>query len=590
MQRRDFLAMGAAAMGTFVARRTCAQEPSTRAAVVIGVDKPGKLPKLSAAASGAAMVGKWFKTEGFDVFPFLDSDRPVVARPIKKQIQQLVERGTLEQLVVYFAGHGFMNRQSEFWMLSECPEDANEAFSLVESVEQARRCGIPSIVLISDACRSLPHSMGVSQVVGSLIFPSENNPRPVKVDRLMATQPGRTADEVRVDASSTEYEGVYTSCLMRAYRQPDPDMVLALPDGQKVIPNRRLENYLAREVPKLVRAKNPAREQIPVTDVLSDESTYIAHVAADYILNPAPAKRSANLFDVVSYQLDKIQGRAPNVTTGPSGDEVDAVAATSGFDATKSTILRAASGPPRDHIETGFIVSGTDLKAVVVGPNVRAEIAPGNVVRIESQRPAASVALHFADGSGTVIPALRHFAGHIVVRGAGVTTVNYDMYGASPPFVNELRAVVATAAKFGVFRIQGDGNERKERARQIGDTIRMGKGADPTLGLYAAYAYNDADLIKQVRSVKDFIHSNLNVDLFDIAMLAGDLNGKSAREDVFPFCPMLSQGWEFLRVKDVRMPESLRDIRNHLVPALWTTFDPRGMELVSDALKNGKIF
>ena len=589
MRRRDFLAMSAAAVGTFVARRIPAQEASTRAAIVIGVDKPGNLPKLSAAASGADTVGNWLKAEGFEVFPFIDSQGPVTARPIKKQISQLIERGRLEQLVVYFAGHGFMNRHSEYWMLSECPDDSNEAFSLVESVEQAKQCGIPSVVLISDACRSLPSSMGVAQVEGSLIFPAGAVSGPVKVDKFMATLPGRTADEVKVDANSAVYEGIYTSCLLSAFQKPDEDMVLTLPNGLNVIPNRRLETYLSREVPKRVRAKNPTREQIPVTDVLSNEPTYIARVAANFSTNPAPAKRAANLFDVVSRQIDKAQGRTPTVTKGPSGEEIDAVAAVSGFDTTKATILRATTEPQRNHIDTGFVVSGTDLKAVVVGPNVRAEVSPGNVVRIESDRPAASVALHFADGSGTVVPALRHFAGHIVVRGTGVTTVNYDMAGAAPSFVYELRAIVATAAKFGVFRIQGDGNERKDRARQIGDTIRMGKGADPTLGLYAAYAYNDADLIEQVRSVQQFMHANLGVHLFDIAMLAGDLNGRTTREGDVPFCPMLSQGWEFLRVKDVRMPASVRDIRNHLVPALWTTFDPRGMEMVSDALKNGKL-
>ena len=588
MRRRDFLAMSAAAVGTFAARRTQAQEASTRAAIVIGVDKAGNLPKLSGAALGADTVGNWLKAEGFQVFPFVDSGGPVTARPIKKQISQLIERGMLEQLVVYFAGHGFMNRHSEYWMLSECPEDSNEAFSLVESVEQAKLCGIPSIVLISDACRSLPSSMGVAQVEGSLLFPAVGVSGRVKVDKFMATLPGRAADEIKVDASSAEYEGVYTSCLLSAFQKPDEDMVLALPDGHKVIPNRRLEAYLSREVPKRVRAKNPAREQIPVTDVLSDEPTYIARVATDFSTNPAPAKRAANLFDVVSHQIDKVQGRRPNVTKGPSGEEVDAVAAASGFDTTKATILKATAEANRNHVDTGFIVSGTDLKAVVAGPNVRIEVS-GNVVRIKSDDPAASVALHFADGSGTVVPALRYCEGHIVVRGTGVATVNYDLYGAPPPEVHELRAIVATAAKFGVFRIQGDNNERKEKARQIGDTIRMGKGADPTLGLYAAYAYNDADSIEQVRSVQAFMYGNLHVHLFDIAMLAGDLNGRAVRGDVVPFCPMLSQGWEFLRVKDVRMPESVREIRNHLVPALWTTFDPRGMEMVSDALKNGKL-
>src|SRR5262245_42761573 len=101
MRRRDFLAMGAAALGSFVARRPLAQEDPARAAIVIGVDKAGNLPKLSAAASGADTVGKWLKAEGFQVHRFIDNLGPVTARPIKQKIAELVQRGTLEQLVVY---------------------------------------------------------------------------------------------------------------------------------------------------------------------------------------------------------------------------------------------------------------------------------------------------------------------------------------------------------------------------------------------------------------------------------------------------------------------------------------------------------
>src|SRR5450759_1920849 len=39
---------------------------------------------------------------------------------------------------------------------------------------------------------------------------------------------------------------------------------------------------------------------------------------------------------------------------------------------------------------------------------------------------------------------------------------------------------------------------------QLADSIRVLKGIDPTLGLYAAYAYAEADLLNQVRSVQEY--------------------------------------------------------------------------------------
>src|SRR5205809_2891 len=65
MERRAFLGAGIALTGAFAVRPLRAQPGnSSRAAVVIGVDKPGNLPKLRAAGSGARTIAEWLKTEG----------------------------------------------------------------------------------------------------------------------------------------------------------------------------------------------------------------------------------------------------------------------------------------------------------------------------------------------------------------------------------------------------------------------------------------------------------------------------------------------------------------------------------------------
>ena len=129
---------------------------SARAAVVIGVNKTGNLPVLRAAVSGAKSIANWLTAEGFEVKLIVDDNGPVTADAIKRAVTALVDRGTLTQLVIYFSGHGVAFGNSEFWLLTGAPDDLNEAVSVVECVDQASRSAIPNVVIICDACRSIP--------------------------------------------------------------------------------------------------------------------------------------------------------------------------------------------------------------------------------------------------------------------------------------------------------------------------------------------------------------------------------------------------------------------------------------------------
>src|SRR5262249_2322918 len=156
------------------------------------------------------------------------------------------------------------------------------------------------------------------------------------------------------------------------------------------------------------------------------------------------------------------------------------------------------------------------------------------------------------------------------------------VYESEAKRLDQLHATVATAARFGVFRIEGPKSVRDSAAAQMADRIRMLKGIDPTLGIYAAYAYADAGLTEKVRSVRGFMRGDLGVDIFAVAMLSGELTGRAPADarGSYPFCPMLSQGWALLRVNDVRLQESILPARDHLRPSLWTTFDKEGMQIV----------
>jgi hypothetical protein len=135
---------------------------------------------------------------------------------------------------------------------------------------------------------------------------------------------------------------------------------------------------------------------------------------------------------------------------------------------------------------------------------------------------------------------------------------------------------------------EGDRPTRSRKASEFADRIRVAKGLDPTLGIYAAYAYSDADILQQVQSVWEFMRADLGIDLFDVAMLAGRL-GREAREQVYPFCPMLSQGWNLLRVRNVKLAPVVQQASENIRPSLWTTFGKEGIDILSEGLVQGQI-
>jgi hypothetical protein len=71
------------------------------------------------------------------------------------------------------------------------------------------------------------------------------------------------------------------------------------------------------------------------------------------------------------------------------------------------------------------------------------------------------------------------------------------------------------------------------------------------------------------------MRSDMGIAPFDAVLLAGDLNNTQ----YIPICPMLTQGW-------FRLPEGLRRMlrleqpARYLLPALWTTFSKRGVEVL----------
>ena len=542
-----------------------------RAAVVIGVNRTGGLPPLQGCAKGAHAVADWLRREGFDpVHVFTDEDengapQKVTASMLKEAVRDIVDSRLYSQLVIFFSGHGIWKNRDEFWLLSQAPRDSEEAISWTETFELAKDCGIPNVVLISDACRTEPVTLQAKRIRGSVLLPiqEELNP-PGQVDKFLATAFTRPAYELQL-TDDGEKTSVFTHCLLEAFSRPDADTVEEITENGKrimVVTNRKLGLSLQRRVPALIRSINPLYEQEPSAEVLSD--TYIGRASVEDMVAPASGGKP----------LKRIRAEGVDVKVLEHMIGIEAPWSDPGFET-----------------RTGFVVHGAGIADVFVSPKARAtmvehgsERQPG-IVELHIPNGVASVAIRFQNRRGTVLAGLHGYIAHVTVEGRAVTDVSYipsenssrwSAYRTRRGEIENLRERTARGVLNGRFRL----NDRRE-AEAFARTARMEKAIDPSLGLYAAYAYSQAGNQAAIESVQEFMQMDLNACLFDVALLATRRRmPEEGAPRLVPFCPMLTQGWNLLRLRKVALPRVVADAQDELEKSLWTVFSPERFDKI----------
>ena len=482
MRRRGFIAASASVIGVLAARLSLAKTKNS-AAVVIGVDRPRGLAALRAAASGGTEVAQWLTGENFDVTLLTDSQKPVHLGDVFGAISHYIELGTFDQLLVYFAGHGFASRYDEIWLLSGAPTDPNDAIGINGTKCLAQQRGIPNVVLISDCCRSTAASLGVEQVQGSVAFPSPTTPPsvPSDVDVFYATLVGNPSWEIPVDVSHTQYKGIFTSTLLDAFKNPEASMVTVI-DSTKVVTNATLKPFLGSEVPKRAQAVSITLTQRPHIEVVSGDRTFMGHVRGTIRPSAARTPEPATLALLASESLSQLHSSQPHdpspVHLAPA---LSHLSSESGFGVTTERILNARGLAQPTGLRSGLVILGQSLRSISSVKEVRASATnvsgdEGTVSLELGPRQSSSVAVRFADGSGCVLAVLTDFVGKVVLDEHGVANVSYEpapgtpfwsMYDMERGRVERLHATVATAAKFGVFAIEG-GRRNRAGASRVG--------------------------------------------------------------------------------------------------------------------------
>jgi hypothetical protein len=251
-----------------------------------------------------------------------------------------------------------------------------------------------------------------------------------------------------------------------------------------------------------------------------------------------------------------------------------------------------------DHFETqcGFKVRGARIVEFFV-PRARGELlgGAGDILRIDQlEGPAASVLLRFQGNIGTVIPAVRGFVAALTFDEGELVDVAYEpsantergqIYGYEMHEVRALRAVAAAASQHGRFQLE------QEDAIKLAERMQQMKGNDPTLSVYAAYAYHDLQEIERIRAMSAYQLDDLGVTLFDLALLGRALVGKRVGPDdrIVPFFPLLSQGWALLHAHRFKLHPALDGIERTMRESLWSLFDAAGLEKLRRAMQTREV-
>ena len=613
-----------------------------RAGIFIGVNRTGQLQTLQDAAKGARRMRDWAVSQGMtpdaQARLITDDDGESVGRDqIYRAVKQILDGPGVDQLILYFAGHGVNRSRNEYWLLSDAPEDTSAAVNVTGTVELARYSGIPHVVVISDACRVAPEGIQAQNVSGADVFPNQaaaTRARPV--DQFFACALGATAAEIRdPHEAAASFRALYTDVLVDALSGACPEVLEPAPDEERCayVRPRTLQGYLETAVPRKIREMNlQARLNQEPDAIITSDRSWLARLAGVATRGSRGATRGPDLKRTVDRMRSGME-RAfehdlPWLMDLPEAPTVGALAHGLVRDLTLSSVegrparldarvsavrglpvdgagalgdmverLAAPAEMPEFQTRCGIRAVGAEIEGVFAAGGVRAHSAArgGSAWEVDlGNRQTSSLVLRFANETGTVVPALRDFVAVLTFAGRELADVSYEPYPGTPRWrifehqreqIRGLHAAAAAASHHGRFRL-----ERRD-AQPIAIAMQSNKGSDPTLAIYAAYAYHDLQDAQRLLEMSSYLSRDPGIAFFDVELLARHLIGQRIGHEleVVPFVPMLAQGWALLAAHQVKLHPRLAGLEGTLLDSLWSLYDARGVEMLRAALASGEV-
>ncbi len=552
-------------------------------------------------------MANWLQSDGYEVICIVDDEAPVTFSDVFRAVQSFAERADVDKFVFYFAGHGYLNGNNETWLLTDAPTNAAEAIDGTASVELARATDIPHVIFVSDACRSLPANLMSERVKGGAIFPNRvQGICTPEVDFFFATRPGRLAYEVEFEKMQGRV-GLFTTILETAHVNP-PRPILTHRDGFIGVPNRWLRKVIPDRVEAEAQKRSVALIQRPELRLECDDSAFLA--SARFTkggLKPAEAEMpeiSGDVAEIARLQAGNVVPVERFLTKEPiTSIEADSFAEELGQ-------LRTLDRDPNEYqLSEGYASGSTsryrrpDALLEILpswGTNIftnraearffRSRSTPRGAVEVRFEpvaRRATNVAITFGNGRGSLIPVLRGYSCRVVVNDGVLSGISYtplsgtrlwERYSGNRERVAELRSIAGAASTHGFLALG------RASAEAFADEVRSLKAFDPTLGLIAGVTYAAAGLRERVGSVLDYARSDLEIDLFDLWLLAGANSSSFPR---FPACPLTTAGWSYLDILDVEIHPALRNAGR--LGGYWTTFVDVDMQKIVQMVQSGEI-
>lgn len=606
----------------------------------IGVDRVGgDLPVLKDAAAGAERMHAWASRVGIASELVIDRDDKVTVDRVYDAMQRAIGTSGLDQLIVYFAGHGYNRFRREQWLLSDAPVRGNAAIDLATNVEIARYCGVRHVVFVSDACRVPPQGLQAQNINGVEILPNDAvsasaNP----VDQFLACQLGKVAIEARDPALG--YRALYTGAILDAVEGRVPTVFAPLPtagDEALYLLPRALRNHLRDAVPTRILSLGllGTADQEPDA-IITSENEWLARIdsvpaATDTTQMPIlpPGVQVEEDYEpshpggVFRKLRDRLPGRRPRpshtgepptyvppaeqrpvpvwppatpvvmtelTTAAVTGDVSHYNQMLQALGASQSAQLASADialliseWPAYDFGEAaGLRLRGASLRHVVPRRAAAERHADGLAcrVRVEPGR-AEPVAVVLGDGTCCVVPVLRGMVTGLTWDGGELLDVSFEPVRQPPdPRVRALRAVAAASMRRGRFDLESLDPDAVRSA------ISTAGGTDPALALYASYAYYDLQRQTDIAGLSDAVQAAQAVTLFDLELLAR--RSPDPRDPRLLFgLPLLSQGWSLVRALRTPRDERARGLQGEVLDSVWSLYSPRAADRLVDLVRSG---
>jgi len=607
-----------------------------RAVISIGVRKTGGLPELQAAVKGAEMFAAWAKEhQGIRHVRLITDTKGKVTRDrVFDAVEKYTQLGFLEQLIVYFSGHGINVGLEERWLLSRAPDDASAAVNVRGSQMNARFSGIGHVVFISDACRTAADSISAQNVTGSEIFPNAKPNGPERpVDLFYATLLGHPSLEVKSAADAAAgYKAAYSDVLLRALRGDIPE-VLDDDAAGRVVRAWPLKKHLVTAVPEYLRELGiTSRTQQPDARIESDPDAWLSlcppaptddsgglkrrrrgsvsrsELDADVALPPTAMERDraepggmlADARDALSAALHpdapvparsgRRRGLRPRAAEIPSSGGVSVAQATA----------RAITDFGPDHFESqcGIKIRGARVVEAIAAEAAAKIGTRSDVVQIVlgKGKRAANVGLRLEDGSLVIVPVLAgcitgaSFDAEGLLEGVfsepSANSDRWSGYATRATELRRLRAVMMGTSLLGGFRL-----DDREDLSQVMRHLLAQSTPDVGMMALASHALHDRRERDAIRALDSRVEEALGVRAFDPALLSFALSGSktSVMRALYPCVPMLTQGWSLLSPLGVSMPGHVSSLRGYLRPSLWTQFTADAIDLVRQAVTDGEV-